>query len=125
MYCGPGHFHDMRLVFNVNLCGDLGESTFAEGCPREAKEMTCQAYVTRPENMREAYWIIRSLDVYRHIRPAPTTTIVPVAVPPTRSPFVFVADVPGQRPETPEGPGRPHQPAPAQPEAHPQQPPPP
>lgn len=62
--CTPEHFRNMRLVFNVDLCGDLGNALFAESCPMEAKNMTCDEYVSDPANLAEAFWSIRALDVY-------------------------------------------------------------
>lgn len=62
--CSPAHLKNMRLVFNVALCGDLGSPTFAPACPSEAKTMTCEQFVGDPRHMTEAYWYVRSLDVY-------------------------------------------------------------
>lgn len=62
--CAADHFHNMRLVFNIDLCGDLGSPTFAESCPQEAKTMTCEQFIADPMRMSEAYWMLRGLDVY-------------------------------------------------------------
>jgi len=64
--CPASHLQNMRLVFSLNLCGDLGNSDFARSCPEAAKTMSCEEFVSRhPENLTEAYWSIRSLDVYQ------------------------------------------------------------
>jgi len=63
--CDPRHFANMRLVFDITLCGDLGNPTFAQFCPEAAAHLSCQELVTqRPELLREVYWSIRSLDIY-------------------------------------------------------------
>lgn len=63
--CDPGHFQNMRLVIDLNLCGDLGNSYFGAACPLEASGATCEEFVSNLNNMREAYWSIISLDVYQ------------------------------------------------------------
>eukprot|EP00929_Paragymnodinium_shiwhaense_P067432 TRINITY_DN33944_c0_g1_i1.p1 TRINITY_DN33944_c0_g1~~TRINITY_DN33944_c0_g1_i1.p1 ORF type:complete len:662 (+),score=171.97 TRINITY_DN33944_c0_g1_i1:58-2043(+) len=74
--CSPEHFKNMRLVFDLTFCGDFGAATFAAsfGCPKEAKEMTCEEFVAaHPEKLQEAYWSIRKLDVYQW-EPVPEKT---------------------------------------------------
>lgn len=64
--CSPRHFVNMRLVFDLTFCGDLGGPTFAKYCPDFAERMTCEEFVeNNPEAMREAYWSIRAMDVYQ------------------------------------------------------------
>jgi len=64
--CSPRHFVNMRLVFDITFCGDLGGPTFQSDCPDVAMEMGCPEFVGRhPEKMRDAYWSIRALDVYQ------------------------------------------------------------
>mmetsp|Transcript_38441 Transcript_38441/g.108726 ORF Transcript_38441/g.108726 Transcript_38441/m.108726 type:complete len:442 (-) Transcript_38441:30-1355(-) len=63
--CQPGHFKDMRVVFDLTFCGELAGPLFAASCP-EAAGMTCEEFVAQhPENMTEAYWSIRTLEVYQ------------------------------------------------------------
>lgn len=83
--CDPSHFANMRLVFDITFCGDLGEPTFASSCPEQAQSMTCRQLVARhPEFMKEAYWSIRALDVYQlthaPVQPGP---LRPSGEPPT------------------------------------------
>mmetsp|Transcript_100649 Transcript_100649/g.290765 ORF Transcript_100649/g.290765 Transcript_100649/m.290765 type:complete len:584 (-) Transcript_100649:32-1783(-) len=64
--CNKDHFKNMRLVFDITFCGDLGAPTFAESCPEIANKMTCEEFVYRsPESFTEAYWSILGLDVYQ------------------------------------------------------------
>eukprot|EP00425_Heterocapsa_triquetra_P044184 CAMPEP_0195074622 /NCGR_PEP_ID=MMETSP0448-20130528/17685_1 /TAXON_ID=66468 /ORGANISM="Heterocapsa triquestra, Strain CCMP 448" /LENGTH=522 /DNA_ID=CAMNT_0040106901 /DNA_START=16 /DNA_END=1584 /DNA_ORIENTATION=- len=63
--CPAAHFHNMRLVFDLTFCGDLAEPTFAQYCGAP-HNMTCREFVAEhPENMTEAYWSIRLLDMYQ------------------------------------------------------------
>mmetsp|Transcript_72316 Transcript_72316/g.223444 ORF Transcript_72316/g.223444 Transcript_72316/m.223444 type:complete len:525 (+) Transcript_72316:224-1798(+) len=61
--CPSSHFKNMRLVFDITLCGDLGNPTFKEFCPVEASRMTCEDLVAA-QPLPEAYWSVRTLDVY-------------------------------------------------------------
>lgn len=73
--CSAKHFQNMRLVFDLTLCGELGDTTFAAICPDIAASMNCREFVERhPERMQEAYWSIRALDVYRRWRGEETQT---------------------------------------------------
>lgn len=75
--CSKDHLRNFRIVFNVNLCGDLGNAKFAGSCPDIAKSMQCSDFVTtHPERMTEAYWSIRALDVYQISFEAVATTPV-------------------------------------------------
>lgn len=68
--CPASHFRDMRLIFDLTFCGDLGTPTFHSGCPREARTMTCEELVSNhPGLLQGAYWSIRKLDVYNLQRP--------------------------------------------------------
>jgi len=69
--CSPDHFVNMRLVFNLDFCGDLGERVFAEHCPEAAEGgKTCAEWVEQhPEKMLESFWTIRKLDVYQQATP--------------------------------------------------------
>lgn len=64
--CAAEHLANMRLVLNVNLCGDRGGSAYALTCPDIARTMECREYVeTLPDAASQAYWSIRALDVYQ------------------------------------------------------------
>jgi len=70
--CPPEHFANMRIVLNINFCGDLGEGRWEELCPDLAKEMTCSEFVARnPSEFAESYWSISRLDVYQKVGPFP------------------------------------------------------
>merc|ERR1712194_859766 len=57
---------NMRLVFDLTLCGELGDVYFADHCPDIAAQMSCEDYVRRmPGNLTEAYWSIHAFDVYQ------------------------------------------------------------
>jgi len=64
--CPASHFQNMRIVLDLTLCGDYGEATFKDSCPEVlADNLSCKDFVLKhPEHMREAFWSIRSLDVY-------------------------------------------------------------
>jgi len=70
--CPPEHFANMRIVLNINFCGDLGDGRWEELCPDLAKDMTCSEFVARmPARFAEAYWTISRLDVYQKTGPFP------------------------------------------------------
>lgn len=74
--CNANHFQNMRLVLNLNLCGDLGNAVFNTSCPQEAKTMTCQEVVSHPANMEHAFWSIRGIDVYKRAPQVPVSDLV-------------------------------------------------
>merc|ERR1712066_973033 len=61
--CPATHFKNMRLVFDLTFCGDLGNPTFAQSCPSAASQMKCEDWIAS-QRLPEAYWFIRTLDVY-------------------------------------------------------------
>mmetsp|Transcript_110892 Transcript_110892/g.278806 ORF Transcript_110892/g.278806 Transcript_110892/m.278806 type:complete len:360 (+) Transcript_110892:89-1168(+) len=79
--CTADHFKNMRLVFNVNLCGELGTPFFAQSCPKEAKAMTCQQFVSKPGNLKEAFWSLSGLKVYLRGGVAASSTPAPAPPP--------------------------------------------
>lgn len=55
----------MRMMFDLSFCGDWAGGTFPRDCPRFAERMTCEDLVAfHPEELQEAYWSVRALDVY-------------------------------------------------------------
>jgi len=102
--CSPDHFKNMRFTFDLTFCGDYGNPTFAASCPQAAEAMTCDDFVrTHPENLTEAYWSIRSLDVYQRSdaavapsppAPAPLGTPAPSPGPKGHSPSPLIPIVP-------------------------------
>uniref|UniRef100_A0A7S4VRA0 GH16 domain-containing protein n=1 Tax=Alexandrium monilatum TaxID=311494 RepID=A0A7S4VRA0_9DINO len=88
--CSPTHFVNMRLVFDISFCGALGGSTWHQECPEAASQMSCPEFVRRhPEQLRDAYWSIRALDVYQRSAWQDTFGQVPVvqSTPPERRPM--------------------------------------
>jgi len=82
--CAPQHFKNMRLVFDLTFCGDLGNAVWNLRCP--GLKMTCDEFVAKhPQNMTEAYWSVRSLDVYDRTGSASPATVPPATVPPPPS----------------------------------------
>lgn len=78
-YCSPEHFQHMRLVFDTTFCGDYGDATFSSSCP--ATGMSCKDYVQKnPHVFSEAYWSIRTLDIYRRSSEQPGVLSAPVGV---------------------------------------------
>lgn len=64
--CPSSHFKNMRLVFDLTFCGDMGVSSYAERCPVEAAQMSCKELVSQhPAAFKEAFWSIRRLDTYQ------------------------------------------------------------
>ncbi len=62
--CPKTHFYSHKLVFNIALCGDWAGSVFASSCPTITTD--CATYVkNNPTQFTEAYWLIRSLKVYK------------------------------------------------------------
>mmetsp|Transcript_24622 Transcript_24622/g.68884 ORF Transcript_24622/g.68884 Transcript_24622/m.68884 type:complete len:461 (-) Transcript_24622:131-1513(-) len=63
--CPKEHFASMHMMFDLSFCGDWAGGTFPRDCPRFAEKMTCEELVAfHPEELQEAYWSIRALDVY-------------------------------------------------------------
>lgn len=84
--CHPNHFKNMKLVFDITFCGDLGEPTYKFHCGRKhfhgrksadagpdaahggrgRKYKTCVDLVRNEFSaFDETYWSVQSLDVYR------------------------------------------------------------
>eukprot|EP00435_Cladocopium_sp_Y103_P024388 s340_g6.t1 len=71
--CHPDHFKNMKLVFDITFCGDLGEPTFRDHCGRKGfGERKQRTYTSCVDMVRkefsafdETYWSVQGLDVYR------------------------------------------------------------
>jgi len=64
--CPRSHFRNMRLVFDLTFCGDLGNAFFHRDCGAIAQNMSCRDFVLAyPEHVKEAYWSIRDLRVFQ------------------------------------------------------------
>ena len=84
--CTADHFKNMKLVFDITFCGDLGSPTFHEHCGAKVGHNNCEAFVRGapwprqfnlcslpwcrsvqaqvPEAFHETYWWVSALDVY-------------------------------------------------------------
>lgn len=76
--CPVEHFANMRLVFNIDLCGDMGSGMWQmRGCDmyslqQSGRNLTCEEFVAwHPELLKESYWLVESLDVYQQGGPLP------------------------------------------------------
>ncbi|CAE8690579.1 unnamed protein product, partial [Polarella glacialis] len=67
--CHPGHFKDMRIIFDTTFCGDFAgdPGLFKQHCPAQAqKYRNCDNFVrSEPQAFKEAYWSVTALDVYQ------------------------------------------------------------
>lgn len=96
--CAPQHFVNMHFVLDVTFCGELGEAYYSSMCPKEAESMSCQDFVAKhPERMREAYWLISTLDVYQRT-PGVPLFFDPKPQPPAKPPPSPEVLRPGPRP---------------------------
>merc|ERR1719284_374179 len=43
--CPASHFKNMRLIFDLTLCGELGSPTFMANCPEFGASMTCEEFI--------------------------------------------------------------------------------
>ncbi|KAL7789063.1 glycoside hydrolase family 16 protein [Trichoderma ceciliae] len=66
------YFKNMRLVLNINFCGDYGNAVWGKSDICHEFAPTCAEYVAEnPEAFANAYWDIRYIDAYQfrpHIR---------------------------------------------------------
>ncbi|RGP59696.1 hypothetical protein FSPOR_11133 [Fusarium sporotrichioides] len=71
------YFNDMKLVLNINFCGDYGEGTWANSEVCKALAPTCREYVANnPTAFREAYFDVSYIDVYTRLG-GDTPTVLP------------------------------------------------
>jgi len=69
--CPKEHFAQMHMMFDLSFCGDWAGGTYPTDCPKQAARMTCEDLVAfHPEELQEAYWSIRALDVYSLVEDA-------------------------------------------------------
>merc|ERR1712038_1471864 len=62
--CPSSHFNQLQIIINIELCSSDwgGGSKFSdEGCSGKG---SCDSYISNPDNMKEAYWLIDSIDIY-------------------------------------------------------------
>ncbi|PFH59059.1 hypothetical protein XA68_12877 [Ophiocordyceps unilateralis] len=59
-------FRNMKLVININFCGDWGNAVWGKTDQCNAFAPTCSEYVARsPQAFANAYWDVRYIDTYR------------------------------------------------------------
>ncbi|EKJ77538.1 hypothetical protein FPSE_02288 [Fusarium pseudograminearum CS3096] len=62
------YFSDMKLVLNINFCGDYGEGTWTNSEVCTALAPTCREYVANnPTAFKEAYFDVSYIDVYTRL----------------------------------------------------------
>lgn len=62
--CSARHFRRMRMVFDITFCGEFGSATFGANCASTGQ--SCEEYVQKnPAAFSEAFWSVRTLDVYK------------------------------------------------------------
>ena len=85
--CSADHFKNMRIVFNLALCGNVSGNRFARECPELAQKFnvtnkeggndpvkTCNAYIaSNPDALDDAYWKIRGVYTYERELGFPTS----------------------------------------------------
>ncbi|CZR49639.1 uncharacterized protein FPRO_14882 [Fusarium proliferatum ET1] len=61
------HFKDHRIIFDITFCGDwAGSPEVWYSNPQTAALGDCKTYIaSNPSHLREAYWLINSVDVYQ------------------------------------------------------------
>ncbi|CAE7678013.1 unnamed protein product [Symbiodinium sp. CCMP2456] len=78
-WCTADHFKNMRMVFDTTFCGDYAGSTFKPMCPW--LQTSCEDYVrNNPEAFSDAFWSIKTLDVYQKVDAATLAAQAPVMV---------------------------------------------
>ncbi|CAJ0549326.1 Ff.00g029390.m01.CDS01 [Fusarium sp. VM40] len=62
------YFNDMRIVLNINFCGDYGEGTWRDSETCRSLAPTCREYVANnPTDFQDAYYDVSYIDVYTRI----------------------------------------------------------
>ncbi|KAF5000967.1 hypothetical protein FGRMN_1337 [Fusarium graminum] len=62
------YFNDMRIVLNINFCGDYGEGTWRDSETCRALAPTCREYVANnPRDFQDAYFDVSYIDVYSRL----------------------------------------------------------
>ncbi|KAF4342217.1 mixed-linked glucanase precursor MLG1 [Fusarium beomiforme] len=62
------YFNNMRIVLNINFCGDYGEGTWRDSETCRALAPTCREYVANnPLDFQDAYFDVSYIDVYARL----------------------------------------------------------
>ncbi|KAL2256118.1 hypothetical protein VTK26DRAFT_2154 [Humicola hyalothermophila] len=77
-------FNNMRLVLNINLCGDAAGNIW-DKCKAQTRSNSCADYVQHnPSAFKESYWKVRGIDVYQlETVEQPTTSVGTTSAAPT------------------------------------------
>ncbi|KAK2667937.1 Glycoside hydrolase family 16 [Fusarium oxysporum f. sp. vasinfectum] len=64
------HFKEHRIVFDTTFCGDwAGSPGIWDSNPETAALGDCKTYIaSNPSHLREAYWLIKSIEIYQKPR---------------------------------------------------------
>ncbi|KAF4457010.1 hypothetical protein F53441_1025 [Fusarium austroafricanum] len=86
------YFNDMRIVLNINFCGDYGEGTWTDSATCRALAPTCREYVAQnPRDFQDAYFDVSYIDVYTRLR-GKVPPVVPSSSSSTTSPQISVSE---------------------------------
>ncbi|CRG83403.1 hypothetical protein PISL3812_00754 [Talaromyces islandicus] len=89
--CNVGdEFQAQRIIINTDFCGDWAGGVFgSSGCPLSDKSdgaASCQAYVgSNPAAFVDAYWEIKSIQIYEQGTSSPTSTVQPTTTKPGKT----------------------------------------
>ncbi|KAL5615229.1 hypothetical protein BROUX41_005285 [Berkeleyomyces rouxiae] len=73
---GTKYYHDLRLVFDMDLCSDSIEEDWDKGCAQATSKKSCAAFASgNAEAFSENYWEINSVNVYVPEEIKPLTTL--------------------------------------------------
>ncbi|KAM0465619.1 hypothetical protein ACHAPV_001672 [Trichoderma viride] len=62
------YFKNMRLVLNINFCGDYGNAVWGKADTCNQVAPTCAEYVAEnPEAFANAFWDVRYIDAYQYL----------------------------------------------------------
>ncbi|AEO55983.1 glycoside hydrolase family 16 protein [Thermothelomyces thermophilus ATCC 42464] len=68
-------FNNMRIILNINLCGDAAGGLWGETCQAATGVAQCAQYVQQnPKAFEQTYWKIRGIDVYQLETVKPSST---------------------------------------------------
>ena len=63
-HCDANHFHDHQIIFDLTFCGDWAGGVFGSQCADVSHGLSCEAFVSKGANMREAYWTVNYIDAW-------------------------------------------------------------
>ncbi|KAL2017630.1 hypothetical protein VTK56DRAFT_1898 [Thermocarpiscus australiensis] len=72
-------FNNMRMILNINFCGDAAGGLWADTCKTSTNVDECYVYVQwNPDAFKDTYWKVKGIDVYQleKVKPSSTSTTV-------------------------------------------------